>query len=996
MATTIQSDVIMEQLPNLIRNPRAAVRLSLDLVEQLTEGETIIVDPSNPFAYSLEMAATMTSYGLIQAEALGRRLYPSMAKTQEDAYLHMADKDYLDRFATPSETMIGFIAPLQEIYGKAVPIQDGTGARALVIPRHTSITVSDLTFTIQYPIVIKVLFNNTLSISLDLTNKTPTYLPVTNALRWTKSQLENNDWLVIDVPVQQVKIISQVIQLVSFSGYSKTYSFDDNFYYARAYIPVVGGGWKEISVTHQKQVYNPNTPTVCLQVFNSSVQMYIPQIYFQNGTITGTVRLDIYTTKGKIDEDLANVDVGSFKVKFQDLDSGLTQYSTPFEKFTNISAITRAPVTGGANPITFTELLSRLTQRSQFTEGLPISTSQLGSALRREGFDTITTLDNITRKQYTATRQVDPPKDKTTVTGLGCSIQLIDFTINDLDVDPIVYTSTKRAMLKPTTLFIHDKSGIRVLSNDQRDALLSVAAASPDGIANIVNDTQYYYTPFHYVFDMTQSTFGVRPYYMTSPAILSRYIYQQNDDLGLNIRSDKYGIEYIRTGTGYKIGLTLESNASINSFTADKVSLQLSYLVPDSSKRGWLTGTLVTPIDPSDGKPVDNRWEYVFDIPTEFDINNLHQMDITSTGFPVGLVQEFDLIVVLKDYLPNDATFGDIDTIISMENITNYDPMSTYIGATQEKISVRFGDYLERLWKRSRTIVDAPEYRRYEEDVPEHWVRDFYEPGPNGLVKFTYDYDTQSLVTNKLHSAGDPVIGPDGEPVIRHRKGDIMLDENGDPIPIKNEVELARQVDIFLVDGRYYFATNDSTLEYVDSSLDTISGWIINTISTLAKRCIEMVNLYYYPKSSNGKIDVIVGDGTMSRIDAAQALRVVYTLRKEKYKNAEIRENLTKITPSLLMQAFETLQRQGSGVLTKNDIISLLKNLLKDDIIDVEITGFLNDEYKAVLLSDVSSVPTIGKRLVTLSNLTLQVQDDVDVEFNVLDKDVIKPYTIKR
>ncbi len=997
MAKTITSDEIISQLPNIIRSPRAVVRLGLDLVETISEGGTVVVDPSNAFAYAFEFAGTVTGYNLIESEALARRLYPSMAKTQEDVYLHMADEDYLDRFATPSETMIGFIAPLQEIYGKAVPINDGSGARALVIPRHTSVTVGDLTFTLQYPIVIKVLYNNTLTINLDTTNKSPTYVPVTNVLRWSKSQIDNNDWLVIDVPMQQVKITSNIIQLVSFSGYAKSYTFEDQFYYARAYIPVGTNSWKEISVTHQQQIYNPSKPTVCLQVFNSSVQMYIPQIYFQNGLITGTVRLDVYTTKGKISENLSMVDVASFKVKFADLDNGLTEFSTAMNRFTNISAITRAPVEGGTNAITFSELQARVTARSTFTEGLPITTNQLGSALKSEGFDTITTLDNITNKQYTATRQVDPPTDKTTVTGLGCSIQLINFTVDELDVDPIVYTSTKRAILKPTTLFIHDESGLRVLDRASRDALLEVAAASPDGIANIVNETQYHYTPFHYIFDMTQRTFGVRPYYMTSPTVQSRYVYQQNAALGLNIRSDKYGVEYQRNGSGYKIALTLESNPSINSFTSEQVALQLSYVVPDSTKRAWITGTLVTPIDPTNGKPVDNRWEYIFDVPTDFDINNQHQMEITSTGYAVGLSQEFDLVVTLKNYLPNDATFGDIDTIVSFDNIVDYDPLSTYIGATQEKITVRFGDYLEHLWHRSRTIVDSTEYRRYEEDVPDYWTQDFYQPGPDGkTVAFTYDFDTHEIKTTKLHSAGDPKLYPDGTPIIRHHKGNVMLDANGDPIPLKNDIELARQVDIFLVDGRYYFATNDSTLSYVDESLDTITNWIINTIRVLGRRTIEMVNLYYYPKSSNGMIDVIVGDGTMATIKADQSLRVIYTLRKEKYKNAEIRENITKVTPSLLLQAFQTLQRQGGGVLTKNDITALLKSLLKDDIVDVEVIGFLEDKYKSVLLSDVSSIPTIGKRLVTLSNLTLQVQDDVDVEFNILDKEVIGPFTIRK
>ena len=134
----------------------------------------------------------------------------------------------------------------------------------------------------------------------------------------------------------------------------------------------------------------------------------------------------------------------------------------------------------------------------------------------------------------------------------------------------------------------------------------------------------------------------------------------------------------------------------------------------------------------------------------------------------------------------------------------------------------------------------------------------------------------------------------------------------------------------------------------------------------------------------------------MARLKADQSLRVVYTLRKEKYKNSEIRENLTKTTPSVLKQAFETIQRVGAGVFTKNDLTSLLKELMRGDIVDVEIHGFLDDLYSAVLLSDVSSVPTIGKKLVTMSNLTLQVQDDVEVDFEVLDKEVINPYTLQK
>jgi hypothetical protein len=994
--TTIASDVIQTQMTSILRNPKAVVKTSLDLLETLTNGEVVIVDASNPFVYSLELSAILAANGLIQAESLGRKLYPAMAKTQEDLYLHMADEDYLGRFATPGETIVGFLCPLADILGNAVAINDGSGAKALVLPRHTSVVIDNMTFTLQYPLVIKVLYNNTIVCYLDVTSRTPTYLPATNMITWTKHQFDSTDYFMADVPMQQVKIISQTIQLTSFTGYSKSFSFDDSFYFARAYVRDSSNNWKEISVTHQEQVYNPNKATVCLQVLNSSVNVYIPQIYFQNGLISGSIRLDIYTTLGKIDADITEAQYSSNKIKYTDLDAALTVYSTPFNKFTNIAAIARKRAYGGTAPLTFAELARRVTLRSAVTEGLPITDNQLSSRLKNLGWDVVTTLDNVTRRQYTLVKEVDPPEDKSTVTGLGCSIQLVELSLDDLEVNPIVFNSTKRATLPPTKLLIHDNQGIRVLTDAQRDVLVATANASPDNIANIVNATQYHYTPFHYILDMSLTNLTVRPYFMTSPAIESRYLYQQNDGLSVNIRSSKHGIQYYSDGSGYRITVVLENTTTLAAFTADKVSAQLSYVVPNSTKRAWLTGNLITPIDSSTGKPQNDAWIYGFDIHSTFDINSDHELDVTDTGYNIALTQEFDLLLVLKDYKPDEASYGDIDTIISANNIVDYDSSSSYIGATQEKLTYTFGHYLKHLWRRSRTVTDNLEYQRYTEDVPAYWTKDIYETDASGTPVIDYNHSTGEITLNKLHSSGDPILDADGNSVTLHKVGDPILDNDGNPIPVKSEYELTRQVDLFLADGRYFFATDNSTLEYLDTSLNTIKDWIIDDLVRYQARTLEETNLYYYPKSTNGLIDVIVGDGTMTRLKADQSLQVTYTLRREKYTNPEIRESLTDNTPTMLLQAFKQLQKVNSGVLTKTDIISFIKELLKNDIVDVSITGFLEDKYKAVLLSDVSAIPTIGKKLVALSNLTLQVRDDVDVGFEVLDKEPINSYTLNK
>lgn len=994
MATHIGSDIIQSEMSNIIRNPKASVRLCLDLLEKLTDGDVVVVDGSNPFAYLLEVGIVNTSAGLIQAEALGRRLYPSMAKTQEDAYLHMSDADYAGRFVTPGLTVVGFVMPLEEVLGKAVPINDGSGARALVIPRHTSVTIGTYTMTLQFPVTIKVLYNNTLNITMDLTNKSPIYAPVTNIISWNVAIDNNAKWILIDVPVQQVKIASHVIQVTAHTGYSKQFTFEDEYCHARAYIKNANDRWVEIHTTHQEQVYNPNTPTVCLKVLNKTLDVYIPQIYFQNGKIIGNLRLDIYTSKGLVTEDLTTFDSATPKIKFQDLDLPLTIYSTPLTKFSAMMAIPRTKIDGGKPAITFTEMINRLRTRSTYTDGLPITTNQMGSMVRNLGFELNTKLDNVTNRQYAATREINPPANGSTVTGLGCSIQLVQFTLDDLKVNPIVFESTKRATIKPSTLFIQEGNGVKIMDDAAVAELRNLALRSPDSIANIVNTQQYHFTPFHYVLDMGLRTFGVRPYFMSSPKAMSRFIFQQNASMGLNIRSDLYGVEAI--DAGYRFTITLEDSATLNVLKADQLSIQASYIVPETNSRGWLVGELISPIDPVTGRPINDRWLYTFTLTSNFDIDRNHLMDVNETGLAVGLLQEFDIIFIVKDYVPDGAMVGDIDTIVSKDHIVDYEYTSTYIAVTQEKVTIKFGQYLENLWRRSRTVVVEGEYRRYAADVMNYWTKDVYEVDGSGYPVVKYNEATGEINLNKLHKIGDPVTDGNGVHLVLHKKGNVILDQDGRPVPIKNIADIAREIDLFFVDGRYFFATDDATLSYMDESLNQVSGWMDVELRDAGRRCIERTDFYYYPKMSNGLIDVIVGDGEMARLKADQSISIRYVLRKEKYKNSEIRENLTTKTPAMLLQAFKSLQKTNNGILTAGDIRSYIKALVKEDVVDVRISGFLEDRYQAALSNDVSSMPTLGKKLVPLSNLTLQVQDDVSVDFEILDAEIIMPYTSNR
>lgn len=986
--TTINSNDIINAQQNIITNPNRMQELALTLYGNLLEGINIPMDASNPFVYTLEMAVTSAASAAIHAESVTRRLYPEMAVSEDDLYLHMADVDYINRFSTPATRMWGLTLPLDEIYGLAKPLNDGTGAKLLKIPKHTVFIAGNTHYTLQYAVCIKVMFNGTLSIYSDLSERSPIYTPITNDLKWYRTQTDSGlDFILIDVPVQQMKITSQVMQVVSFAGFDRTFSFDDYFFYARAYIKNAQGQWTEIKTTHSDQVYNPQIPTICLKVYNKTVSAYIPQIYFTNGLVNDVIRLDIYTTQGIDTEDYTNSHTTNFRFDFRDLDNeGLDTWSAPTGKFTTFLAFPRTAAVGGTAPLSFMELKRRVTQRAMVSNGLPVSSNQLTATLSDAGFDLVTKVDNITNRQYCAVRAIPAPKDNSTVTGLGCTIEIVELSLSEVQQATTYDPHSQRITLLPKTLFTVERGMIRLLSKARVEALKQLASSSSEAIASEVNSKHYYYTPYHYVFDYSEDQFDVRPYHMTSPKILSRYIYQQNTGLGVDLRSEQYTIVNQDNGQGYSLFLKLKSSSDLASFTIEQLSVQLSYLATGSTNRGYIAGRLVSPIDPANRRPVGENWVYQFDIPTDYDINKSHGLKLSDSGLIVDLEHQFDIVIVAKNFQPTGSGYGDIDTLVNNQIITHYDETNTYIGVTQEQIVISFGSYLKHLWCRSRTVVASPVYKTYDADVPAVYREDVYETDANGNIKIQYDY-TKSIITyNKLHNKGDPILLSDGKPALRHRKGDPILNDYGQPVLLNPPDEYSRFVDLFLVDGRYYFATDQTTLGYVHDSLDTVTNWITNDIVTLNGRTLERTDLYYYPKASIGMIDVVVGDGTSIRTPAARSLIVTYTVSADRARQTEITSNLRTHSAKTIDLALQSLVKVSGGVVTRNDLNSTVKRLIGDDVIDVNIEGYFPEGIDSILLTDLTAIPTIGKKLVVQSNLTLIVEDDVYVQFKILDR----------
>lgn len=967
---------IANRLSLLRTDPSIIQNQVLGLIEDISNGRMVVVDPNNPFALGIEMATALGVNAINECQILTRRAYPSIATSMEDLYLHMSDYDYKDVFANPSRGKFTILLDKEEALSKTVEDPKIPGTRRLTIPRYTNIVVQDTTFTLLYSVDIKLVRHGGILITYASDQITPLQPLKTNVVRWDIVTVAEREYLRIEVDLLQVKIDRYIAQINASSGFTKTYSFDNQFHFARAFLKSPTG-WTEIRTTHTDKVYDPKTPTVVLQVLRGQLKLTVPQVYANNGLITDAVRIDIYTTRGPLNMVLDLVEHTAFKTYWDTVATErLDVFSAPILTMSRYAVHSTDTVTGGTDGLSFESLRERVIGRSLNTEGLPVTRNQLNNKLQDLGYLLVTNIDNITDRQFLAARRPPKPTTDRTVNGISAMIGVVQETMTALELNRSVIKNNLRDTIKPGQLYELINGKVEVVADIQADALWNLKFSKPDYLVSILNTRQFLYSPYYYVIDSDTDEFNCRVYHLDNPEVVSRFFHNTNTAIGINVSVRDYRFYNSPAKNGYILEVVLDVGQTVTTLGPEFIHTQLSYVGRDRvQNRYWIEGTLISPLDPDTQLPINDEYVYQFHIETRYDVEEHDGLVPIPFKAPIGLEHEFDIVTIVKDFLPDGVTSTAIDTIVSKETIPNYDRNSTYLGVSHEKYRLKFGDRLKHLWHKTRTIVEYDMYERYTTDVIDTYSETVYENDATGSPKIFYIENTQEVQFKIMFEKGERKLDQFGDTVYKHRAGDVVLDDFGDPVVKGGGRGLERHIDLFLLDARYLFVDQDQDILYRTQTHNTIADWCVNDMARINSQLLERSEIFYYPIRTTGLIEVVADNDLDVTVRAEQNFEVTYWLTRDKNANPSLKEMIEE-------QTIRSIQKTlNNPTVSLDAIIDNLRLILKDNIVSVVVKGFLDNEYSTVTVKDSSMGLTVAKRAHLLSNNQIEMRDDVSVLF---------------
>ena len=959
---------LMQKLETYRLDPAGLTRVHFDYLEEVLGGQVNIVDPSNPFVYLMEMSAVNTAVATNAHIPTYRKLYPELAYYQEELYHHMSDVDYVNRFATPVETEFTIVVQSEDLFNKLVldPVENCYKA---ILPRETVFLVDDVSYSLQYPVVIRRFITGQVEISYDTSITSPLMSLSTNQIPLTlRKDPQQIVWAFFNVKVKQMEITSTNDVVQESNLFERTVTYKDQYYFARVFFRNGNAtGWTELVTTHSDLVYDRNKPTAVLTVNedNQTLIVYIPLVYVVSGQVSGQLRIDIYTTKGYLSVNYQNYKPDSFQTRLKALDEqrDLSVYTTAFGSMSFYGYCDKV-LEGGTNGKTLDQMRERVVFNSVGNKQKPITNIDLRNDLEDDGFTLVPNVDMLTNRIFLAIRKLPYPANTKLLTAANVGINTYFYNPATVGYTKGTRINGLRTTILSNNLFLNNNGVITMIDPDyflafDRQKLVIHHASN-----------QYLYNPFHYVIDNSGKELEVRSYYLDKPKLEDLNFVSQNQTLQAPVNTGSFSIT--KTESGYRLVFVSRSGNNFKGINDGALGLHIGFKPPGESKFAYIKATLA-------GKTQDGERVYQVDMDSSYDLNNQDQIEFTNTRiFDNNAIEvRSELTTQLHVFYTTTSITANYVPIAEDKMIATPILPQGSVCLTHETFKITYGYALKNLWTRSRNLPSTIRYKTYTEDIPLYYDRDIYEIDPitNSILKFDSDGNP---TYNIIHHQGDPVLDGNGQPMLLHRKGDVVFDGNN-PV-VDGSLGNTQELDLLLIDGKYMFATDNFVADYRQNVSDVLTSWVIDYLAEKQKILLEKTKVYFYPTTTLGKIKVI-GDGNAEEfVDAEQSFSVDLMVTKAVYEDIALRERIESLTVKTL-DSF-----MNSPTVNINDIEDALRVAYQNSVVSFRLKGLTSKNYAFVEIVDGAKRLCLKKRLELMADNSIVIKEDITFTYSRVDK----------
>ncbi len=391
------------------------------------------------------------------------------------------------------------------------------------------------------------------------------------------------------VNINQFVISSEEYTLTSGEYFTESITYSNLFYYCRVfYLDTTIPNWVEMGTTYNAEVFNPNIPTALIQVLDGTIKVSIPQIYYDTGLIQSNIRIDVYTTLGEIDVNMAGYNVDQYTNVFTSINQyELNQYT---QAMSNVGYLwySNEIISGGNTAITFSQLQLNKVYNSLNGRLLPITNAQASSYFQYNGFTLVPNIDVITDRQFKA---VAPPYASTNeflVPSLNSSVLTFSITNTEALQSSKILTGNNVIIITPETLLINNEGSLQLVTDSQRNQINQLSTVN---LVNEFNSTQYVYSPFYYAINTTTNELVVRAYWMGNPQMSNLNYISSNATTGHKVSTNSFAIT--KTSAGYTITLVNTGDSSYLALDPSTVFCQLAYIPYGQTGHGFFSNGII-------------------------------------------------------------------------------------------------------------------------------------------------------------------------------------------------------------------------------------------------------------------------------------------------------------------------------------------------------------------------------------------------------------------